>query len=349
MPAPSKTFTALTDAEIAAGKLLTTEKMTKIRDALSHLEEWLGKDYTAAQNHNHDGVNSAAVEVGPNYVRNPSFEDGTVSWTTSAYTGGSIATNTANDLDGATALGITSTVLANGGGDAVTTGYFPVTGGRQYLVGAALKASTSGVSSKVSVIWYSDAQAQISETTVYSSSSTPTALQQVGDKVAAPATARYARVKLVGGVPATGTSVGTIWFDGVFLSLPFVAPVPGSSSCNIAASATHVGGTYTEKLNYYPMFAGKYTTRIGLRNGSGNNSFARVYVNGVAAGAERLTNSATEQIYTEDIDVPHNATVQVFLASGGGTTCDLTSFDFRVANPAMMLGTILSMPVGFRT
>lgn len=63
MPVPTKTFTAIADSKIDVDSPLTTELMTWLRDNIEHLEEWLGKDYAAAQNHNHDGLNSAPVQT----------------------------------------------------------------------------------------------------------------------------------------------------------------------------------------------------------------------------------------------------------------------------------------------
>jgi len=59
MTAPSKNWSNIADAQIDADSPLDTTLLTAIRDDLVHIKEWLGKDYTAAQNHNHDGVNSS--------------------------------------------------------------------------------------------------------------------------------------------------------------------------------------------------------------------------------------------------------------------------------------------------
>jgi hypothetical protein len=353
MPAPSKSFTALLDAEIAAGKRLTTEKMTKLRDALVHLEEWLGMDYTAAQNHNHDGVNSAEIEVGPNYLRNSSFEQGTTSWTTAAYTGGSVGTNTSNDMDGAQCLALTSTVLANGGGEAYSTGYTPVAGGRVYDAGAMVKGSVTGQSAKVSIIWYDDALAQISESTVYSTTSERTASHMVANRLLAPATARYARVKLVGGVPASGSATGTVYFDGAFLAAVPESAIPGSAA--VLTSATYPSavtpsaatvftnsGSYTELLNFYASVGGVYTVIFdyGTSNGATSSAFARIYVDGVATGTERSTNANNVWVNaTEDILIPPGGTLQIFAktTNPGVDKAALNNVMFKVGNCPKMV------------
>jgi len=61
MPVPSKNFTAIIDAQIDVDSPLTETLMTAFRDRDQHLEEWLGGSYTAAVDHNHDGVNSALL------------------------------------------------------------------------------------------------------------------------------------------------------------------------------------------------------------------------------------------------------------------------------------------------
>lgn len=63
MAAPSKNFTIISDSAIDADSPITADLMTDFRDNDIHLEEWLGLDYTAAQNHDHDGVNSATVNI----------------------------------------------------------------------------------------------------------------------------------------------------------------------------------------------------------------------------------------------------------------------------------------------
>ncbi len=64
MAVPSKNFTNIPDGDIDADSPLTETLMTQIRDSLVHLEEWLGLDYSAAKNHDHDGTNSKKIPGG---------------------------------------------------------------------------------------------------------------------------------------------------------------------------------------------------------------------------------------------------------------------------------------------
>lgn len=146
MTAPSKAWVDVSDSQVDPDSPLDAQLMTGLRDDLIHLREWLGYSYEsgAIQNHNHDGVNSALVPVGPNMLRNGSFElGGSAGWTTTPYTGGSIATNTTVPLDGATSLAFTSTVLANGGGYAISNEFIPVSGNRYYTLSGAIEATAS--------------------------------------------------------------------------------------------------------------------------------------------------------------------------------------------------------------
>jgi hypothetical protein len=68
MVAPSKIFTVIPDTDIDANSPLDVDLMTSIRDSLIHLEEWLGKNYEAAVDHDHDGINSATVKAYGVYI-----------------------------------------------------------------------------------------------------------------------------------------------------------------------------------------------------------------------------------------------------------------------------------------
>lgn len=351
MPAPSVSYNPPIDSELAPGKPNTSNKQMRMRDAIKYLFEWIGKDYTAAQNHNHDGVNSAEIEVGPNYVRNPSFEAGTTGWTTAAYTGGTVATNAANDMNGATALAMTSTSIANGGGEAIATGYTPCSGGMSLDTVAMVKASASGQSAKLSVIWYDDAKAQISEAAAWTSTSVPTVATPVGDRVVAPATARYARLKLVGGVPASGTAFGTVYWDGVLLTER--APIAVVGNTNVLATTGHSASTTStsmvEALNFLAKVGGNLSVKYTLgSDNAGAFAEARVYVNGVATGTLRFA-SVPSAAYSDDVAVSPGDTVQIFIRNQVAThLTTLTAVSICSGNPRMVAGEVVFIPVGLR-
>ncbi len=336
MTAPSKTYNNLTDAELAVGKPWTTGKSVRVRDAITYLFEWMGKNYTAAVDHNHDGVNSAEIEIGGNAIRNGSFESGTVSWTTTAYAGGTIATNTANDMDGATALAITSSVIANGGGEAVSSA-IACSGQVGLLVKGMVKASVANVSCAIKVQWLDDAKAQISEDTVYTSTNTPTTVLPVAELMSSPAAARYYRLRVIGGVPASGSAFGTIYFDGLFAMPLNNVAIPGTKvRYSDAAAKQSSGASMTEVINLWVPVGGIYRISFDLR-GTGTpglyTGYGRIYINGVATGTLQSQISATYVTKTEDIYVPPGSTVQLFLqTSDVSQPGQSTNFTIGTAN-----------------
>jgi hypothetical protein len=59
---PSKSFTVIPDSAVDTDSPITVTLMTEFRDNDIHLEEWVGRDYVAEVNHDHDGVNSKALD-----------------------------------------------------------------------------------------------------------------------------------------------------------------------------------------------------------------------------------------------------------------------------------------------
>lgn len=63
MAAPSKNFTVIPDSDVDANSPLDATLKTEERDNDIHLEEWMGKNFTAAVDHDHNGVNSVRISV----------------------------------------------------------------------------------------------------------------------------------------------------------------------------------------------------------------------------------------------------------------------------------------------
>jgi len=219
----SVTWTAKNAALLDPAKPITTGMKNAEWDNLTFLQEWLGANYLAGavQNHNHDGLNSAPIEVLPNLVKNGSFElDGgggiPQGWTFTAYTGGSQAMS-ATSIHGGKCGAITSTILANGGGYYDSINYIDVGGGESYLWKIWRNASVANISSKADINWYDPTFALISTSNLFNLTNTETTFTYANGMVNAPTNARYAKMRLTGGVPAAGTAVGTVYFDGVMV------------------------------------------------------------------------------------------------------------------------------------
>lgn len=352
MTAPSKNWTAILDAQIASGKPIDQTLMTEIRDNLVNLQEWLGKDFTPTQNHVHDGVSAALMEVGGNMLRNGSFESGSTSWTLTTYTGGTLAVGPTGAMHGANCLAITSTVLANGGGLAQSNEYLPVSPGRSYFASGLFKASVANISSQVEIVWYNAAKAQISLST-FLTTNTPTAETLLGSGAVAPAGAAYAQARAYGGVPAQGTAVGTVYVDGcVFQAIDLLLPpvLAGTryvSPTNQASFTLTTGNT--EKANALIQSSGVYRCYFALHGSdvssiNGGTIYGQVYKNGVAYGTLRglavpLGSTGVAAGWTEDLYFAVGDTLQVFAYAspmpGDGAT--VYSIQFGTSGAEKML------------
>jgi hypothetical protein len=317
MTAVSKTWVVLSDAATDADSPVDQALVQGIRDDIVNLDERLGGvSYPTGrtlQNHNHDGVNSALVEIGPNLLRNGSFESNGDGWTISTYTGGSSGFNTANHIDGAKALALTSTSTSNGGGQAINGQFITVTGGEAIELDLAIKASVANVSSRVEAIWYDNAQGQISTTTMYDVVNTPTANTRLQIGAAAPSNARFCKVRVTGGVPGVGSATGTVYFDGLRLCKGPVAE-PGS----YVSSPSVSGSTYSTSLVLVAEIvaprSGVFTTVLSI-DGLGWSATGRVYKNGAALGTTRGNGT-----YSENLSFQRGDLIQLYVAQQSGAS-----------------------------
>ena len=332
MTAISKSYVVIADGAVDPDSPVDTTLMTGIRDNLVFLREWLGESFFAGavQNHNHDGVNSALVEIGPNLLRNGSFEDSSNGWTLTDYTGGSHAVQTSGAMHGKYCLAITGTSTANGGGYATSGEYIPCAPARNYFAQALLKASVANISSKIEVIWYDSALAQISASVLYTTTSTPTSSTLCGGGISAPATTAYAKIRITGGIPASGSAYGTIYADGaVFQATDSLSdfaqvgtttfPVPSLIDAGVfdLVCVTTNSTTFQEKFNCLVMKSGWYRTSYALHDSipsaTPNGAYGKIYKNGAALGSLRSASGAY-QTFTEDFYFEKGDTVQVYLS-----------------------------------
>ena len=220
MTALSKAFVTIADAAVDPDSPIDATLMTGFRDNDIHNREWIGASFFAGavQDHNHDGANSALVPVGPNLLRNGSFEDGEGGWTFTDFTGGSHAISTTNHRNGAKSATITSTVLANGGGDALSSEFIAISEAVPVEVQAWIWASVANVSSKLELVWYDNTKTLVSASTLQSYTNTPTVQTHHSVTGVPPTNARWLKVRITGGVPAVGSATGTITFDGIRVS-----------------------------------------------------------------------------------------------------------------------------------
>lgn len=278
MTAITKSFTTIADAAIDPDSPITTSLMTALRDNAIHVREWLGASYTAGavQDHDHDGLNSALVEVGPNWLRNGSFEANQAGWTFTNYSGGSHA-QSSSSAHGAKSMTFTSTSTANGGGEAVSNEYVGCGAGQPVALEWWMWASVANVSMKVEVIWYDAGKSQISVSSAYSTTNTTTTGVRGQAYVTAPAGTKWMRVRITAPVPGSGSSTGTVYIDGMHLTraieqMHVVAGAIGQAQLKTTTGS--VSTTSSTEVNL-ALPGGEYGFYPLLRNASGGTVQSR--------------------------------------------------------------------------
>jgi hypothetical protein len=158
-------------------------------------------------------------------LKNASFEsdtdsDGTPdSWAKTLYTGGSFTLDSTDQQHGLKAAKFTSPGGAgNGGGYLETSDFFEVSPLDYYRLYWLMKSSVAGVNNKVQITFYTAAQASISTTDLYDSSSNPTSWTPKTASVRPPSTARYAKIRITG-CHTSSTTAGSTWFDDFWMSV----------------------------------------------------------------------------------------------------------------------------------
>ena len=152
---------------------------------------------------------TASVAGISNKIPNGSFEIDTSgngvpdNWTLTAGTGNTLAVDTATQIHGDTSLKFT--IASANTADAITD-FFEVQEGVQEIIRFALKASAVDANIIVRLKWYTGAQVFVSNTDVYSDSTTnPTSWADKGFTYTPPSTARYAKLQIL--VATTGKTV----------------------------------------------------------------------------------------------------------------------------------------------
>lgn len=197
-----------------------------------------------------NGVNTSAVDgAGAPLILNGSFESPLVAsstspdnWTLVPGTGGTITTINTDQIHGAQSLKFTrDATVGHSGGTATSSAFFNTSPYLRYQIIFMMKCSGSGVSNSVVINWYAADQSALSSTTIYSSSTSPTAWTDFRYLVNPPATAMFGKIVLSGCTASTSGSASTL-FDGLSFSPGpyFSEPVQYTSSTNLTCNI--VGG-----------------------------------------------------------------------------------------------------------
>jgi len=262
-------------------------------DADVRIEDKDGNLIDTAESINPDDL-STGTDSG--LILNGSFEidtnsDGTPdSWTQSDESGSSNAIDATTQTDGLNSFRFTSTGV--GGGSLVTDDFFPVNDVDNLVVQFDLKSSVAGVHNIVNVDWYDSAKAALSTSAAYDSTANPTSFASQSVEVTPPATARFAKLEIIGIDPDTPIS-GNTWYDKVKVFYPQVL---SGVFDNITIQNNEIISTNTNgDINLIPNGTGNIelnTSGGGVVNYSGNE---------IAKDADVATNAANIATNAADI------------------------------------------------
>lgn len=102
----------------------------------------------------------------------------------------------------------------NGGGYIDTDNFIECTPLLPLVLNFLHRATAAGMRNKVDVLWFDSSQVSISTTSAYSSTANPTSWARIQCTAAPPATARYFKIRLIGG-ENTNTVAGSAYFDNI--------------------------------------------------------------------------------------------------------------------------------------
>jgi hypothetical protein len=233
---------------------------------------------------------------------------------------------------GVTGTGVTAgTYISSLGTGTGGTGTYNLNNGSTVATGVTMTcvAKTVVITCSMAINWYDSAQSLISSSSVNTIPTLPTNgdWKVIGLCMAAPATARYKRIVLNGGIPSSSGLAGTIYFDNVVSSSDSAAAVitPGAIGLTTLANFTTgiIGNSLIEVLNYRVLIAGTYRVNWTTTNSS-TNIISQVFRNGVPYSPYVVRGSGT---YNDTADLFFNAndTLQFFAYSSNGTSPSTSS------------------------
>jgi len=114
--------------------------------------------------------------------------------------------------------------------------------------------------------------------------------------------------------------------------------IVAASNDAVKAAKYPASGGYGISKEIKSRFPISLTLRISfeMKNDSGGQpTYGKIYIDGVAAGTERYTTSASYQTYTEDIVVPAGALIQLYSYNDTASSLRnfrvLSSYDFQLS------------------
>jgi hypothetical protein len=157
-------------------------------------------------------------------VPNGSFEEDTDAddvpdgWTNDVNDPGSVnAIDTTESTDGGQSWRTQST--GSGGGELITTEFFPVNDADNLQVTFDLRSTVAAVRNIVRVEWFDVSQVSISNSDIYDSTANPAVFTSQNLSAVPPAGARFAKLRIIGGTTG-GTLAGITYWDNFNVFYP---------------------------------------------------------------------------------------------------------------------------------
>lgn len=190
---------AIDSNEIEVGDPITAELMTKIKGNMDYLYGQTGAQL---------GIPNGSFEI-------DSDADGVAdSWSSTAYTGGTVSLDTTTPAHGATAVKMVHPGGASNGGGYYESDYIECSEEVDEIISMIHWATAAGMENKVVLYFHDEDKIYLSYDIIYNSTSNPTTETLLLLGFTPPATARYFKVRLIGGSPDIDVA-GTAYFDRI--------------------------------------------------------------------------------------------------------------------------------------
>ena len=286
-------YSRLPDAEGEAGEFILASTYTLIQSNQDFFAGQLGT-LAAVQ------ISNGSFEIASDAAQ-PNLPD---NWELNRYPNGVFALDTTLPRHGGKIAKFTHPSGVGNGGGQLISDYFETTPDRDWRLWITFWATNAGVRIQFIVQYFDEAQASLgADETLYNDNATnPTSATRKAYNLTVPATARYLKVKLVGGATDTDPGVSTdIYFDDVLLDNDHNFETGSIPFASALVEATTASTSLIKVKEIVIDRDGDISTTFDLKNSDSANSEGRIYVNGVAVGTLRAMLGTTYQTFTEDI------------------------------------------------
>ena len=270
-----------------------------------------------------------------NFIANGSFEEGgsttPTGWTRSTPPSGGTSAQDTDSAHGLYSWKFTST--GSGAGSLISDAFFNVAVGRVFNVVWQTKSSVADVRNLVEVVWYDDADAELSASSLYDDSATNPTSWTTKTALATPvSTAVRAKLRLTG-CHSSDATAGSTWFDGIQVTeaaIPimgqFKFPATQNASSDVNTLDDYEEGTWTPSVGG----TATYTSQEGQYVKIGKCVYiqAQLIINVIGTGDTNtisglpFTSSYSSPFYVGSMSSMATGIMAAWGSTSGGTTID---------------------------